>query len=125
MNEEINQIWIKEIKDKYDEKKGTPQELENYKEIAREMNYIENVNKNSTTKTIFERLIECDHVYETLPVFQENSCTTGYNWINLIQSYMSLLVFVYLISVSMSRFANYVQKKINEKKVKKYIIYIK
>ena len=89
------------------------------------MNYIENVNTNSTdenemtTKTILERLIECDHVYESLPVFQEHTCKHGYKWIDLIQSYLTLLLFIYIMSVSMSRFANYVQKKINEKKVKK------
>ena len=85
----------------------------NYNEYAPTDNEI-------TTKTSLERLIECDHVYETIPVFQENVCTKGYNWINLIQSYLILSVFVYLISVSMERFGNYIQKKIDEKKVKKF-----
>merc|ERR1711957_861174 len=95
---------------------GAP-EFANYKEIAIQMNYIENSSdKDITTKTALKRFIECDHVYETIPIFQDNICTKGYKWIDLIQSYLILSIFVYLISFSLSRAGFYLQKKIDEKK---------
>ena len=89
------------------------------------MNYNEYAPKDGeiTTKTAFNRFIDCDHVYETIPIFQEKICTKGYKWIDLIQSYLILSVFVFFISQAMFMFALYIQKKLDEKKVKNYIYF--
>lgn len=93
--------------------------MKNYDEIAKQMNFDDYKPKNGeiTTKTSLERLMRCDHVYEAIPVFQQGVCTKGYKWIDLIQCYLVIIIFAYLISVTMERFANYVQKKLDEKKV--------
>lgn len=122
MNEEINNIWLNNIKEKLDEKQGTNEEIKKYEEIAKQMNYGDyapkNLDEEITTKTALNRLMECNHVYEVIPKFQREVCTNGNKWIDLIQSYLCLAIFVYLISLSMQRFAHYTQKKIDEKKVK-------
>ena len=107
------------MKVKVDERTGTPEEIKIYSEMAKQMNYNEYAPKDGeiTTKTSLERLIDCDHVYEIIPKFQSEVCTKGYKHIDLIQSYLILAVFVYLISFAMTRLANYIQKKIDEKKV--------
>lgn len=76
-----------------------------------------------TFKNVLDRFMECDHVYETIPIFQQEVCTQGFKWVDLIRSYLILSVFAYFISASMERFANYAQKKIDEKKVKIFLLF--
>jgi hypothetical protein len=118
LNEEFNDIWTHNVKTNYDEGKGTPEEKAIYAKIAKQWNYSPNASKEMTAKSALDRFINCDHVYETIPIFQDHVCTKGEMWINLIQCYLVLSVFVYFLSSAMSRWANYVQKKIDEKKVK-------
>jgi len=71
---------------------------------------------------ILNELTECSHVYEILPVIQKKTCTSGKDWINMIELYLLLIVFVVIIGISFKRFALYIQKKIDEKKVQ-YLYY--
>ena len=72
--------------------------------------------KNNVTITM-KALIECDHVYEILPKIQASTCTKGKQWVNMIELYLLLIVFVAMIGISFKRFALYIQKKIDERKV--------
>lgn len=62
-------------------------------------------------------LIGCDHVYEILPKIQANVCTKGNEWVKMIELYLLLIVFVAMMGISFRRFALYIQKKIDERKV--------
>jgi len=71
--------------------------------------------KNNVT-SIMKALSECHHVYEIIPQIQSNTCTKGKQWVNMIELYLLLIVFVAMIGFSFQRFADYIQKKIDERK---------
>lgn len=76
---------------------------------------VENLYKNNVTNAL-SSLIGCDHVYEILPKIQANSCNKGHKWVTMIEMYLLLIVFVFIIGISFKRFALYIQKKIDERK---------
>jgi len=71
--------------------------------------------KNNVTNAL-KSLMECDHVYQILPKIQASTCTKGGQWVYMIELYLLLIVFVFMIGVSFKRFSLYIQKKIDERK---------